>query len=87
MKHICKCRDKQQAGHYVSRGLNELGEPVYDRIVTDHCVNATARNVGRPEFYENARGETVMSFRLFRQANFEALCAHLCGGRLTRSAS
>lgn len=87
MIRVCKCRNKQQAGHQVQHGTNELGEPVLKTVVSDHHVDASAANVGRPEFYENARGETVMTFRLFRQASFEALCAHLCGGRLTKAAS
>lgn len=87
MKHVCKCRDKQLAPkneHVVPTGP---GEGRQYSIATDHHINRIATDIGTPEFYENQRGETVMSFRLFRQASFEALCAHLCGGRLSKVAS
>lgn len=89
MKHltVCKCKDAKlapQNEHIVPTGP---GEGRTKQIATDHHVERIATSVGKPEFFENQRGETVMSFRLFRQASFEALCAHVCGGRLSKAAS
>lgn len=52
-----------------------------------HRIPVNAHNPGRPEYFQNARGEEVISFRLFKTFNFESLCALLCGGRLSKNAS